>query len=89
MTQDIITNNNQFEVKYPLWLSVSEAAKIGGIKTKTIRRALQSDKLKFKIVKNRYLINLSSVIQYLESKTKLRNKLAQQGLGQYIEKWRE
>ncbi|MBU4431810.1 hypothetical protein KKD60_00900, partial [Patescibacteria group bacterium] len=40
----------------PLWLSVSEAAKIGGVEQKTIRRAIQSEKVKFKIINDRYLI---------------------------------
>jgi len=73
----------------PIWLSVSESAKIGGVTSKTVRRALQSQKLTYKIVKNRYLIDLSSVIKYLFTKKKLLNKLKQNGIGQYIDKWRE
>lgn len=73
----------------PIWLSVSEAAKFGGVKTKTIRRAIQGGILRYKIVKNRYLIDFSSVIHFLMEKTKLKNKLNQHGIGQYIEKWKE
>lgn len=76
-------------ILFPIWLSVSESAKMGGVTSKTIRRALQSQKLTYKIVKNRYLIDLSSVIKYLFTKKKLLNKLKQNGIGQYIDKWRE
>ena len=76
-------------VRFPVWLSVSESAKLGGVNTKTIRRAIQSRELKYKIVKGRYTVEFASFVQYLYSKTKLRNKLKFNGLGQYINKWRE
>jgi len=75
-------------VKNPIWLSVSEAAKLGGIQTKTIRRAIQSKAVKYKVAGNRYSISLSSLLLYLNSKTKLKNKLNLYGLGQYIENWK-
>ena len=76
------------EIKTPIWLSVSEAAKIGGVQTKTIRRAIQYNKVKYKIIGNRYLIDLSTLIAFLNAKTKLKNKLNQFGLGQYVDKWK-
>ncbi len=82
------TNQNK-NVINPLWVSVSEAAKLGGVQNKTIRRALQAGILRYKIIKNRYLIDFSSVIHFLLNKTKLKNKLNQHGIGQYIEKWKE
>jgi len=77
------------DVDSPLWLSVSEAAKIGGVTTKTIRRALSSQDIKYKVVNNRYALDLASVIKFLYTKTKLKNKLNQKGIGQYIVKWRK
>ncbi len=71
----------------PIWLSVSEAAKLGGVQTKTVRRAIQSKVIKYKIVRNRYLIDFKSLIVYLHTKTKIKNKLNQFGVGQYIDKW--
>ena len=82
--EKLSTNN---EVKSPVWLSVSEAAKIGGVQTKTIRRAIQDNQIKYKIIGNRYLIDFSTLLNYLRAKTKLKNKLNQFGLGQYVEKW--
>lgn len=70
-----------------IWLSVSECAKIGGVQTKTIRRALQKD-LRFKIVRNRYLIKFPSLIKYLNQSIKLKNKLNEHGLGQYVKEWK-
>ncbi len=78
------------QVSHPIYLSVSEAAKLGGVQDKTIRRALkQAGELDFKIVNNRYQINLSSLISYLHKNTKLKNKLYNHGLGQFIDKWKE
>jgi hypothetical protein len=73
----------------PIWVSISEGAKLGGIKSKTIRRAIQSKTLKYKITGSKYYVELSSLILYLHTKTKLLNKLNQNGIGQYIEKWKK
>lgn len=73
-----------------IWLSVSEAADLGGVQSKTIRRALKdSDTLVYKIVKDRYKIEFSSLLKFLHTNTKLKNKLKEYGLGQYVEKWKE
>ena len=72
----------------PLWLSISEAAKLGGVQNKTIRRAIKSNVVKYKIIKNRYLIETKTLIVYLHANTKLKNKLNNLGIGQYVAKWR-
>ncbi len=77
-----------YEVKYPIWVSVSEAAGLGGVQGKTIRRAIKSDpNLRYRIVKNRYHIELGSLLMYLHKNTKLKNKLNESGLGQYVREW--
>ncbi|MCX6797867.1 MAG: hypothetical protein NTX66_01430 [Candidatus Falkowbacteria bacterium] len=77
-------------IKNPLWFSVSEAAKIGGVQGKTIRRAIKSGhSLTYKIIKNRYQIEMTSLLIFLNKNTKLQNKLKDFGLGQYIEEWRK
>ncbi len=81
----ILTKN----IMNPLWLTISEAAKLGGVNNRTIRRAAQSKKIKYKIIGRRYYIDLTSVITYLYSRAKLKNKLNQSGIGQYITKWRQ
>ncbi len=86
--QPFLANNILDNISQPLWFSVSEAAKIGGVKTKTIRRAIQLNSLKYKIIGNRYLIDFTSILAYLHSKTKLKNKFYQFGIGQYVDKWK-
>jgi len=83
--------NKKFILKESLntiWLSISETAKIGGVNPKTVRRAIQDKKIKYKIVKERYQVELDSAINYLHSNLKLQNKVNQYGIGQYIRKWR-
>lgn len=88
-----MTKNNSpigQEVPHPIWLSVSEAASLGGVESKTIRRAIKAGSgLKYRIVKDRYRIELGSLINFLHRNIKLANKLAKGGLGQYVEHWRE
>lgn len=75
------------EKYHEIWLSVSEASVVGGVQPKTVRRAIQSSAVKYKIVKDRYSIQFTSLITYLHSNKKLRNKLYEHGIGQYIVKW--
>lgn len=72
----------------PIWLSVSEAADLGGVGGKTVRRAIKAGTLSYRIVKNRYQIELSSLLGFMGTSTKLRNKLAENGLGQYVREWK-
>ena len=78
------------EAPFPVWVSVSEAASLGGVQGKTIRRAIKSDPdLRYKIVKNRYQIDLGSLLNFCHKNTKLKNKLQEFGLGQYVNEWNE
>lgn len=72
--------------KETIWLSISEAAKMGGVENKTIRRAIKKD-LKFKIKGNRYFVDFESLIFYLHRNTKLKNKLNEHGVGQFVKEW--
>lgn len=73
----------------PIWVSVSEAASLGGVQGKTIRRAIKTDpNLLFRIVKNRYQIEFGSLLSFLHKNTKLNNKLKDFGLGQYVAEWK-
>lgn len=76
-------------VKNPLNVSVSEAAKIGGVTSKTIRRAIQDKLLDYNVDNNRYQIDFRSLIIYLNSTRKLKNKLNENGIGQYIREWKD
>lgn len=69
-------------------LSVSEAAKLFGVSTKTIRQALAKQELKYIVVKGRYKINFSSLVDWSQQSTRRHNLLNGQGLGQYVDKWK-
>jgi hypothetical protein len=74
---------------HPVWVSVSEAASFGGLTSKTIRRAIKNDSnLRYRIVKNRYHIELGSLIYFCHKNTKLKNKLQEFGVGQYVAEWK-
>ncbi len=78
------------KLNYEIWLSVSEAASLAGVGDKTIRRAVkESNLLVYKIVKDRYRIELKSLINYMNLNTKLNNKFLNFGLGQYVDKWKD
>lgn len=74
-------------VTNPIWVSVSEAAKFGGIQSKTVRRAISDNLVTYRIRGNRYLIDFGSLLSFLNSRTKLHNKLQKAGVGQYVASW--
>jgi hypothetical protein len=74
-------------VENPIWLRVSEAAKLGGVQSKTIRRGIKSGALRYKIISNKYYIELRTLILFLHKSIKLKNKLYKNGIGQYIRHW--
>jgi hypothetical protein len=76
-----------FEPINPIWLSLREAAKLGGIEKKTVKRALRMGTIKYRVIENRYQVDLKSLFLFLFSKKKLWNKMNERGIGQYIEKW--
>ena len=72
-------------VEQPLWFSVSETAKLLALSDKTIRRAIQSKNVIYKIVnKKYYLVEFGSAMEFALSQTKTRNKFLQSGIGQYF-----
>lgn len=68
-------------------LSVSEAAKIFGVSQQTIRRALKADHLKYIIVQNRYKISFLSLLKWSQTSVSTKNKLAKNGIGQFVSEW--
>ena len=69
-------------------VSISEAARLFGVSTKTIRQAIYAGQLRYIIVKGRYKINFDSLVKWSQVSTRRRNLLASQGLGQYVDKWK-
>lgn len=69
-------------------VSVSEAARLFGVEPKTIRRAIKAQKLKYIVVQGRYKIHFTSLLEWSQGKATTKNKLANRGIGQYVDKWK-
>lgn len=69
-------------------VSVSEAARLFGVTSKTIRQAIKNNQVKYIVVKGRYKINFSSLIEWSRQSTRRSNQLDQRGIGQYIDQWK-
>lgn len=69
-------------------LSVSEAAKLFGVSTRTIRRAIANSEVSYIVVQGRYKINFESLLKWSQSSSTVRKKRDNAGIGQFVEKWR-
>src|SRR6056297_1320709 len=78
------TKDDKFGVTNPLWLSANHTATLLGVKKKTIKRAIKSNLVKYKIERNKYLIEFESAIEFAHDSRRLENKLYKDGLGQYV-----
>jgi excisionase family DNA binding protein len=69
-------------------ISISEAARLFGIDTKTIRRAIKTQEIRYIVVRGRYKLNFESLIKWSQRKVTIKNKSEKHGIGQYVEKWK-
>jgi excisionase family DNA binding protein len=69
-------------------VTVSEAARLFGLNPRTIRRAIQSQELRYIVVRNRYKILFSSLVAWSQSRTSLRQKRDRAGIGQWVDTWK-
>jgi excisionase family DNA binding protein len=69
-------------------VSVSEAARLFGVEEKTIRRAIQKKEVTYIVVRGRYKINFESLVHWSQNRTKIRNKVNEEGIGQYVAQWK-
>lgn len=72
----------------PVRLSVSEAAKLFGVSTRTVRRAIANGEVSYIVVHGRYKIQFESLLKWSQTSTTVRNKRDKAGIGQFVEKWR-
>ena len=71
----------------PIRVSVSEAARLFGVSTKTIREALRANEVRYIISRGRYKINFESLLKWSQLSTRRRNQLTSQGIGQFVKNW--
>lgn len=74
--------------KAPLRLTISQAANMFGINEKTVRRAISTGDLLYIVVRGVYKINFESLLKWSQSRPKLKNKLEQEGIGQFVDRWK-
>mgnify|MGYP003983921831 FL=1 len=61
---------NKTKFSMPLRVSVSEAARLFGVSTKTIRTAIKNEDLHYIVVNGRYKLNFDSLIKWSQLSTR-------------------
>lgn len=69
-------------------VSVSEAARLFGVSTRTIRRAIALGEVTYVVVRGRYKINFESLVRWSQERPKVKNKVAREGIGQFVSQWK-
>ncbi|HEU0050542.1 MAG TPA: helix-turn-helix domain-containing protein [Patescibacteria group bacterium] len=69
-------------------LGTGEAARFFGVHPRTIHRAIKENKLRYIVVRNRYKILFSSLVQWSQSSVKIQHKRDTRGIGQWVDKWK-
>jgi excisionase family DNA binding protein len=69
-------------------VSVSEAARLFGVNSQTIRRAVAAQEITYVVVAGRYKLNFESLVKWSQRHTTVKNKLASQGIGQFVGRWK-
>ncbi len=69
-------------------VSISEAARLFGVNTQTIRRAIKAQEVTYVIVSGRYKLNFESLVKWSQRHTTIKNKLVKKGIGQFVDKWK-
>ncbi len=67
-------------------VSISEAARLFGVNTQTIRRAIKAQEVTYVIVSGRYKLNFESLVKWSQRHTTIKNKLVKKGIGQFVDK---
>lgn len=81
-------NNPAEQPKEIVRVSISEAARLFGVSTQTIRRAIKNQEITYIVVAGRYKINFESLVRWSQMKTTVKNKSEERGIGQYVDKWK-
>ena len=69
-------------------VSISEGARLFGINSRTIRRALAQGQIRYIVVCGRYKLNFESLLRWSQRQTTVQKKLNAQGIGQWVSKWK-
>jgi excisionase family DNA binding protein len=69
-------------------VSISEAAKLFGVNSQTIRRAIAAKEIVYIVVAGRYKLNFESLVKWSQRHTTIKNKLENKGIGQFVGNWK-
>ncbi len=69
-------------------VSISEAARLFGVNPQTIRRAIKAQEINYVVVAGRYKIDFESLVKWSQSKTTVKNKSNEKGIGQFVGRWK-
>lgn len=69
-------------------ISVSEASRLFGVSTRTVRRAIADGEVTYVVVRGRYKINFESLVRWSQARPTVKNKLAREGIGQFVDQWK-
>ncbi|MDD5251656.1 MAG: excisionase family DNA-binding protein [Patescibacteria group bacterium] len=69
-------------------VSISEASRLFGVSTRTVRRAVAEGEVTYVVVRGRYKLNFESLVKWSQARPKIRNKLAREGIGQFVDQWK-
>lgn len=69
-------------------LSISVAARMFGVNSQTIRRAIKNQEIIYSVVRGRYELNFESLLKWSQKRPAVKNKLEVRGIGQYVDRWK-
>ena len=69
-------------------LTISQAANLFGVSSKTIRRAISNQEIRYIVVRGVYKVLFESVLKWSQDRIKIKNKLSSHGIGQFVDKWK-
>ncbi|MBU1032518.1 helix-turn-helix domain-containing protein [Patescibacteria group bacterium] len=69
-------------------VSVSEAARLFGVNSRTVRRAISTGEVRYIVVRGRYKIHFESLLRWSQKQVTVRNKRDSKGIGQWVDQWK-
>jgi len=72
----------------PIRITISEASRLFGISTKTVREAIRKGEVGYIVSRGRYRLNFDSILRWSQLSTRRRNLLGINGIGRYVDKWK-
>jgi len=69
-------------------VSISEASRLFGVSTRTVRRAIADGEITYVVVRGRYKVNFESLVRWSQARPTVKNKLSRDGIGQFVDRWK-